>query len=152
MTIEELSHNLRKEAISKGHSLQTVVSGYSMFPFLRNGDLLTVEPVPMETIKQGDVVVFEVKEKWIAHRVIEIKKWRGSIILTLKGDTNVEPDPPVTIHNYIGKIVALQRMNKNVSLTTSFRLIQRKMVLFQPRIYRLLMLYILKLFNPIHRI
>ena len=72
MNPEGLTHSLRKEAISKGHSVKTIASGTSMFPFLRKGDLLTIEPVLMDEIKRGDVVVFESEEKWIAHRVIKI--------------------------------------------------------------------------------
>jgi signal peptidase I len=44
-----------------------------MFPFLRKGDLLTVEPVPMETIKRGDVVVFESEEKFKYHFALHFK-------------------------------------------------------------------------------
>ena len=37
MNQQELSHALRKEAIKNGHAVQTLASGYSMFPFLRKG-------------------------------------------------------------------------------------------------------------------
>jgi signal peptidase I len=111
MTPEELSHELRKEAISKGHSVQTVASGYSMFPFLRIGDLLTVEPVPMETIKLGDIVVFESGGKWIAHRVINIRSKADGLGFLLRGDTCIEFDPVVNKENYIGSVRVFTRMN-----------------------------------------
>jgi signal peptidase len=119
MTPEELSHKLRKEAISKGHSVQTVASGYSMFPFLRKGDLLTVEPVPMETIKPGDIVVFESNERWFAHRVIRISKRNNEIQFLLRGDTNLKFDPVVYEENYCGKVSSFQRGKKAI-LESSF--------------------------------
>ncbi len=120
MNPEELTHSLRKEAILKGHSVKTIASGTSMFPFLRKGDLLTIEPVSMDEIKRGDVVVFECEEKWIAHRVIKIHSNDGLAELTTRGDARVSNDPPVRKENYIGIVSYLERNNKCISLT-SFR-------------------------------
>ena len=113
MNQQELSHALRKEAIKNGHAVQTLASGYSMFPFLRKGDLLTVEPVSMDKIKRGDVVVFESEEKWIAHRVISISNFLNTIELTLRGDTRLHKDPIVHLENYVGKVVGFKRNGKD---------------------------------------
>lgn len=120
MNPEGLTHSLRKEAISKGHSVKTIASGTSMYPFLRKGDLLTIEPVLMDEIKRGDVVVFESEEKWIAHRVIKIHSNDGLAEFTTRGDARVSTDPPVRQENYIGLVSYLVRNNKSISLT-SFR-------------------------------
>ncbi len=116
MNQQELSHALRKEAIKQGHSVQTVASGYSMFPFLRKGDLLTVEPVPMERIKRGDIVVFESEEKWIAHRVIKIHSNDGLIGFTTRGDARVSRDPVINKTNYIGLVPSIERGSQKISL------------------------------------
>lgn len=120
MNQQELSHALRKEAIKSGHSVQTIASGTSMFPFLRKGDILTIDPAPMETIKRGDIVVFENEEKWIAHRVIKIRFIDGAIQLTTRGDARISSDPTVNETNYIGLISAFERDLKKNSLL-SFR-------------------------------
>jgi signal peptidase I len=120
MNPEELTHSLRKEAILNGHSVKTIASGTSMFPFLRKGDLLTIEPLSMDKIKRGDVVVFECEEKWIAHRVIKIHSNDGLAEFTTRGDARVSNDPPVRKENYIGIVSYLERNNKYISLT-SFR-------------------------------
>lgn len=120
MNPEELTHSLRKEAILNGHSVKTIASGTSMFPFLRKGDLLTIEPLSMDKIKRGDVVVFECEEKWIAHRVIKINSNDGLAEFTTRGDARVSNDPPVRKENYIGIVSCLERNNKYISLT-SFR-------------------------------
>lgn len=120
MNQQELTHSLRKEAILNGHSVKTIASGTSMFPFLRKGDLLTIEPVLMDEIKRGDVVVFESEEKWIAHRVIKIHSNDGLTEFTTRGDARVSNDPPVRKENYIGIVSYLERNNTFISLT-SFR-------------------------------
>jgi|LauGreDrversion4_2_1035121.scaffolds.fasta_scaffold776510_2 hypothetical protein len=56
-TKEDLS--LRKQLIENNHAVKIVASGYSMFPFMRNGDIQTISPFPLEEIQIGDVAVFE---------------------------------------------------------------------------------------------
>ena len=123
MNEQELSHKLRTEAIRQGHAVKTLAQGYSMFPFLRKGDILTVEPVPMEDIKRGDIVVFESNEQWIAHRVIRISDRNNEIQFLLRGDTNLQFDPVVNEGNYVGKVFSFQREKKSIlvsSLTRRF--------------------------------
>lgn len=120
MNPTELSHELRKEAIQNGHSVQTLASGYSMFPFLRKGDLLTVEPVSMGEIKRGDIVVFESEEKWIAHRVIHIHSKEGAIQIRTRGDARISSDTAINKANYVGLVSSIERDSKKISLR-SFR-------------------------------
>jgi signal peptidase I len=130
MNQQELSHALRKEAIKNGHAVQTLASGYSMFPFLRKGDLLTVEPVSMDKIKRGDVVVFESDEKWIAHRVIKIRNGAGGLEFLLRGDTCIEFDPVVDKENYIGHISSCERNKPSISFNLISKKINTKIHLF----------------------
>ena len=129
MNQQELSHALRKEAIKKGHSVQTLARGYSMFPFLRKGDLLTVEPVSMDKIKRGDVVVFEMEEKWIAHRVIKIRNGEKGLEFMLQGDTCIAFDPVVDKENFIGLVSVFTRSNSKRDLSIGVLHFWRKLIL-----------------------
>ena len=124
----ELSYELRKEAIKNGHAVQTLASGYSMFPFLRKGDLLTVEPVSMDKIKLGDIVVFESKEKWIAHRVINIRGNTEGLEFLLRGDTCIEFDPAVDKENYIGSVRVYTRKHSKKVLSNGVLNAWRKII------------------------
>lgn len=128
MNQQELSHTLRKEIIRQGRSVQIVASGYSMYPFLRKGDLLTVEPVTMETIKLGDIVVFESGGKWIAHRVIHIRSKADSLGFLLRGDTCIEFDPVVNKENYIGSVRVFTRKNSKKNSSTGALNAWRKII------------------------
>ncbi len=101
--------SLRKKLIENNHSVKIVASGYSMYPFMRPGDVQTISPVPIEEIKVGDVAVFERNNDWISHRVIDIQNNNNEITLILRGDTSIQLDPLVTKENYIGKTVAFER-------------------------------------------
>jgi signal peptidase I len=143
MNQQELSHALRKEAIRNGHAVQTLASGYSMFPFLRKGDLLTVEPVPMETIKRGDIVVFESEEKWIAHRVIKIRSNTEGLEFLLRGDTNLQFDPVVNSGKYVGAVTSYVR-NEKSHYPSQFN--KQSNIIIQIGIWRVLPLFIAKTF------
>jgi signal peptidase len=115
MTAQE-TLSLRKQLIENKHSVKIEASGYSMFPFLRKGDVQTISPIPIEDIQIGDVVVFEQNNNWISHRVIAIQKTNNEISLILRGDTSRFLDPTVTKENYIGKTVSFERNGKTIVL------------------------------------
>jgi signal peptidase I len=121
--------SLRKQLIENNHSVKIVASGYSMYPFMRPGDVQTISPVPIEEIKVGDVAVFERNNDWISHRVIDIQNNNNEITLILRGDTSIQLDPLVTKENYIGKTVAFERRGKTRLLHSKKYKVISKMVL-----------------------
>lgn len=140
-TLEATS--LRKQLIENNHAVKIVASGYSMFPFMRNGDIQTIGPVPIEEIQIGDVAVFERNNDWISHRVIEIRKTNNETTLILRGDTIIQLDPLVTKANYIGKTVSFERSGK-VYEVGSFKRKNKRIVLFGK--LRVLPLFAFKIF------
>jgi len=73
----------------------------SMEPTLPPGTLLVVEPTPLEDIRIGDVVTYQIvsgQPDVISHRVVAVESSSdGARTFVLKGDNNAEPDPsPVT--------------------------------------------------------
>ncbi len=66
------------------------VQGVSMRPFLRNGDFAYLVVLP-ETIKKGDILLFQRKNKqYILHRVYKIPE--DGVYLML-GDSQLIPEP-----------------------------------------------------------
>ena len=145
MNPQELSNALRKEAILNGHSVLTVVSGFSMYPFFRQGDILTIEPVSIDTVNLGDIVVYELKDIWIAHRVIQIISKKGEATLVLKGDTNLKNDSGVNAKNYIGIVQGIERSKKKVSLKSNNRKNWTKVILKSKKSYSALIRLFLKI-------
>ena len=128
---------MRKEIIRQGRSVLIFASGYSMFPFLRKGDLLTVEPVPMETIKRGDVVVFEMEQKWIAHRVVKNRNSAEGVEFLLRGDTCIDFDPMVNRENYMGVVQVFARKNSKKNMTDAGLHFWKKIIVLLGLLYNL---------------
>lgn len=135
--------SLRKQLIENNHAVKIVASGYSMFPFMRNGDVQTISPVPIEEIKVGDVAVFERDTDWISHRVIDIRNTNNGTTLILRGDTCIQIDPLVTTANYIGKTVGFERRGTVYSID-NFKNKNKRIVLFGK--WRVLPLFVFKIF------
>jgi len=77
------------------------VSGSSMWPTLKKGDLVAVRGVDgAEDLGVGDIIAFRHKDGLAVHRIMSIE---GEVITT-KGDANLEEDPPIYIEQVIGKI------------------------------------------------
>jgi signal peptidase len=73
----------------------TMITGPSMEPELKAGDLVIVKEAPPEAIKVGDVIRFQYNGVYVLHRVIEINHEDGQITFITKGDNNntIDPDP-----------------------------------------------------------
>lgn len=88
--------------------------GFSMFPYLRKGDLLQVEPISPESLEPGDIIVFQRKEQLIAHRLsgIERKKSKDDFKAITIGDACATYDEPVHSGNYLGKVTSCTRKGR----------------------------------------
>lgn len=70
-----------------------VVEGKSMFPLLREGDVVFIKKVGSRDIKVGDIIVYEYNGKYIIHRVIEVIHYNNRVYYVTKGDNNPIADP-----------------------------------------------------------
>lgn len=98
--------NLSIEILNQGKTTEIIANGISMFPLLRPGDILKIQPkVP---IKTGDIIVFKGETTLIAHR---IKLISGDKIYC-KGDSLFSMDTPITFQEVLGKVIARKRKGK----------------------------------------
>jgi signal peptidase I len=88
--------------IRMGDYFTTRVTGNSMFPARRSGDLGIFKLEEAKNIKEGDVIIFREDPILIRHRVISIQKDPTLMFLT-KGDNNPFPDGWVKEENIIAK-------------------------------------------------
>jgi len=85
-----------------------VVVGNSMYPTLKDGDLIVVKKVNPNELSVGDIIVYESPldpESRIVHRIIEIVSYNPPAF-RVKGDNRDTPDPwIVTSDMIIGKVI-----------------------------------------------
>ena len=121
--IEELKNDLYEfcdELLDSNSKIKLKVGGYSMYPVLKNGDIITINKCKINELKTGEIVVFKTRDKWIAHRLLKIRNGNELMLIT-KGDTCKHKDPVFTEEDFAGKVISFSRKSKEVNLNNSFR-------------------------------
>lgn len=85
----------------------TGIGSQSMTPKINKGDAVLVKKVNNEKqIKKGDVIAFKYDKEIRIHRIVKIKKIKGTTYYRTKGDANnTDDDILLTMKNIRGKII-----------------------------------------------
>ncbi len=104
---------LMAAVLHKGAPFRFQAAGFSMSPFIRSGDVITIAPAPAR-VRFGDVVAFESPSggKLVVHRVVGVCR-DGFII---KGDNSPSFDVGVLDSNILGRVTRVERGGKRVRL------------------------------------
>lgn len=90
------------------------VGGTSMFPFIIDGDTVSVSPLKNRLPEIGDVVAFLTKgsEDLILHRIIGVQK-DGCVV---KGDARLQPDGIISNDRILGRVIRVERNGRSLRL------------------------------------
>lgn len=104
-------HTLMTAVIEKGASFRFRARGFSMFPFIRDRDIITL--ATLRSIGPGDVVAFRHPRsgKLAVHRILETKA-NGFLI---KGDNIPEPDGIIPAKDILAVAVSVERGRRKVA-------------------------------------
>jgi signal peptidase I len=127
--------DLAAQSLRRGNTLRLRARGGSMLPFLLDGDVLIVRPVPVAQVRVGDVICYEPPAGGLClHRVVA-RRERGFVT---RGDalTYVEVVPDTSV---LGRVVARERHGRCVALDSlAARLRARVIARLAPALGRLL--------------
>ena len=90
-----LSYSLKVE-----HPMAAITSS-SMWPALKQGDLVLIKGVDKEELGIGDVVVYSNEKGFTIHRIVKLNEKT----LITKGDANNVNDNPIKYEQVVGRIV-----------------------------------------------
>lgn len=103
------------ELLEGGKPASIPARGFSMAPFIRDGDLITIAPAfrpgsGSDQYKVGDIILFRTElDRWLVHRIIR-KSYRGKRgRVVTKGDSLLQADRPVDREQVWGRVTALTR-------------------------------------------
>jgi hypothetical protein len=100
LSADLLAHNV-------GVCLQA--NGASMFPAIPRGSVIWVEPVKLEDLQRGDVILYRVRDRMVAHRLVRQELVHGRIKLIIRGDafprTALEEVEPSQV---LGRVAAIR--------------------------------------------
>jgi signal peptidase I len=108
---------LAKELLSGFGRLNLRVTGTSMLPALRPGDVIEFDARGSTQAEPGDVVLYRRDESLVVHRVLA----RDNDCLITQGDSLAAPDATVPLADVLGRAVVLNRGNRIVAGCQLFR-------------------------------
>ena len=105
---------LLRAVLGKGAPVRFRAKGFSMSPFIKNEDMVTLSPLQAASPGMGDVIAFVLQgtDKLCVHRVVGKK---GDFYVT-KGDNTSEADESVPKENILGFVTRVERDGKEVFL------------------------------------
>lgn len=108
--------DLAAEVVRSTGTVNLKVTGQSMLPAIWPGDLLTIGRHSPQSLRPGQIVLFQRGEKLTVHRIVCLS---GEQIVT-RGDSVPSPDSPIPPSEVIGLVTAIRRNGRPVSLRLSF--------------------------------
>jgi len=107
----EIRLELLKAVLEKEKLFRFQAPGFSMYPFIRNNDIITVAPLTDRCPGAGDVVAFIHPEigKLVVHRIIGC----SDSAFLIKGDNTRGADGLVPRENIYGTVIRVERAGRN---------------------------------------
>lgn len=101
------------DVLARGVPFRFEARGYSMFPFIRDGDAVTIAPLRGRRARLGEVVAFAgVADGLVVHRVIA----RRPGVYKIHGDYLGGPDDVVSFASVLGAVTRVERRGRLVRL------------------------------------
>jgi signal peptidase I len=118
---QALKCELAGEVLRSSGRLRLQVTGWSMLPTIRPGDVLLIERAHAEEVSEGDIVLLSRDRRLIVHRIV---RQEGGAMLT-QGDGNPTADSPVDATDVLGKVSFILRNGRCIEPQKSLRVSER---------------------------
>jgi hypothetical protein len=126
LTSVHLFADLCEEMLRQGKRVRFHAPGRSMYPTIKENEVITVEPIEPSSITVGDIILYRQDRSVVAHRVVRttpietetpppcmIESHHSSLVtrhsFLLRDDTWGKEDVPVTGEQILGKVVSVER-------------------------------------------
>ena len=112
---ETLGCELAAEVLRSSGRLRLRATGASMLPAVWPGDILFVRSHDAVEALPGDIVLFGREGRLVAHRVVERSLCQDRIQWVTRGDSVEGNDAPVSSHDLLGRVTAIERGSRQLT-------------------------------------
>lgn len=115
-------------------------SGFSMWPFVRDGEKLIVRKTLIEDLEVGEIILYRAQGKLVCHRLVRKIKKDDEYLLYSRGDNSLSLPELVAKDKFLGKVAGILRKNgKAVGIAgRNRRFLSRIIVVIAPFIVKLI--------------
>jgi signal peptidase len=108
---------LSTDLLQSGYGVRFCPGGFSMYPTIRDGEAVTVEPINAHKVRRGDILLYRTERRVIAHRVVGVVEGTNAKrVFTLRGDSLSSCDAPVNQEQVLGRVVSVERKGRRIKL------------------------------------
>jgi signal peptidase I len=111
-----------RQLLSRSLPVEMRMSGTSMRPAIEDGDIITVEPITGDPIRQGDIVLYHSRfDTAVIHRVVRVERSSSERAVVTRGDAASHSDGPVPIHRVLGRVKLVERAGERIKMVAPQR-------------------------------
>jgi signal peptidase I len=105
---KDLLKELGYKLLSEGKILRIRAEGYSMYPQIKPGSFLLIEPVVDHSqLRVNEIIVWKSNKGLVVHRLIRIDNSKKQPIYFTRGDSCLEEDEPMNSNRIVGRITGI---------------------------------------------
>ncbi len=106
-----------RQILSRSLPVELRMSGSTMSPAIEDGDIITLEPVNEEPIKQGDIVLYQSRmDTAVIHRIVRLERSSSERCIVTRGDAASHNDSPVPFHRILGRVKRVERAGERIKM------------------------------------
>ncbi|MCE5346883.1 MAG: S24 family peptidase [Bacteroidales bacterium] len=114
MSNRDIIKNIGLTLLSEGKSIRIKAHGYSMYPCIKPGSLILIEPINLKGPPvAGEIIAIRRESGLVVHRLAKIITNKGLSSYIARGDSNAYADKPVNIDQIIGRITGAATTGEN---------------------------------------
>jgi len=100
--------------LSEGKTIRIKAHGYSMYPCIKPGSLILIEPIGIKGFpKPGEIIAVRRGGGLIVHRLTKVINKGGATFYVARGDSNALSDAPVEFKMIAGRVVRAETTGEN---------------------------------------
>lgn len=105
--------------LKEGKSIRLEASGYSMYPAIKPGYFIHIEPLnQFSQLQEGQIIAWKRENDIVVHRLVHIYESGKHKYFITRGDSAPSSDEPVVLSDIAGKVVFIEcRSRKRQSLS-----------------------------------
>lgn len=101
---------ISKSLLEGGRAISFRAKGWSMRPYIRDGDIVTVVPLNNTPLRKGEIVLFSTPDGRITlHRILRIFGKNNPMAFFVKGDAAFGRPERIQLQNILGRVVEIKR-------------------------------------------
>jgi signal peptidase len=115
---DALFFDISTNSLKNGKSISFSAKGTSMYPTIKEDDILHIEPVLPENIYKRDIIFYTDNSGVVVHRLILKRFEQGQFHFFTRGDSSFRASE-ISRDQILGKLFCIQRKEKKLSLNNS---------------------------------